>query len=115
MLGQGDAVLLRIFIGDDDTYEEAPLSEAIVQQARQSGVAGATVLRGTLGYGASSALHRLDGFFSRDLPIVVEVIDTEDKIVSFIPLVARMMRCGLVTTQRLSIVHSFQKLPPPEP
>jgi PII-like signaling protein len=68
MLDQGEATLLRVFIGNDDTYEDVPLSEAIVREAKRVGVAGATVLRGLLGYGASSPIHRYDGFFSRDLP-----------------------------------------------
>jgi uncharacterized protein len=109
MLDQGEATLLRVFIGNDDTYEDVPLSEAIVREAKRVGVAGATVLRGLLGYGASSAIHRYDGFFSRDLPIVVEIIDTEDKITSFLPLLERMMRSGLVTTQQLRIVRALQK------
>jgi uncharacterized protein len=113
MLDQGEATLLRVFIGNDDTYEDAPLSEAIVREAKRVGVAGATVLRGLLGYGASSAIHRYHGFFSRDLPIVVEIIDTEEKITSFLPLLERMMRSGLVTTQQLRIVRALQKMSPP--
>ena len=113
MLGHGDAVLLRILIGDDDTYGDAPLSEAIVRETRQTGLAGATVLRGVLSYGASSMFHRYDGLFSRDLPIVVEIIDTEEKIASFLPLLERMMRGGLVTTQPIRIVRSLQKVSPP--
>jgi len=113
MLEPGEATLLRAFIGDDDTYEDAPLSEAIVREARGSGLAGATVLRGLLGYGASTAIHRFDGLFSRDLPIVVEIIDTEEKINSFLPVLERMMPGGLVTTQRLRVVRSLQKTPPP--
>ena len=92
----------------------APLSEAIVRKARRVGLSGATVLRGLLGYGVSSAIHRFDGLFSRDLPIVVEIIDTQEKIASFLPLLERMMRGGLVTTQQLHIVRSFQKVHGPE-
>jgi len=113
MLEQSDAVLLRVFIGNDDTYEDVPLSEAIVREAKRMGLAGATVLRGLLGYGASSATHRYDGFFSRDLPIVVEIIDAEEKIMPFLPLLERMMRNGLVTTQQLRIVRALQKVSPP--
>jgi uncharacterized protein len=109
MLDQGEAILLRVFIGNDDTYEDAPLSEAILQQAKQAGLAGATVLRGQLGYAASSAIHRSDGLFSRDLPVVVEMIDAEEKITSFLPVLERMMRGGLVTTQPLRIARALQK------
>lgn len=112
MLDSGEATLLRAFIGNDDTYEDAPLSEAIVREARRSGLAGATVLRGLLGYGKSSAIHRFDGMFSRDLPIAVEIIDSQEKINSFLPVLERMMRGGLVTTQQLHVVHSFQKESP---
>jgi uncharacterized protein len=113
MLDHGEATLLRAYIGDDDTYEDAPLSEAIVREARRAGLAGATVFRGRLGYGASSAIHRFDGMFSQDLPIVVEMIDTEEKITSFLPLLDRMMRGGLVTTHPLQIVRALQKASPP--
>ena len=113
MLAHGDAVLLRVLIGDDDTFDDAPLSEAIVRAARKSGIAGATVLRGVLGYGASSAIHSFDGVFSRDLPIADEIVDTEEKIDSFLPLLERMVHGGLVTTQQIRIVRSLQKTPPP--
>ena len=113
MLDQGEAILLRVFIGNDDTYGDLPLSEAIVREAKRVGLAGATALRGLLGYGASSAIHRYDGFFSRDLPIVVEIIDTKEKITSFLPVLERMMHGGLVTTQQLRIERAVQKMPPP--
>jgi uncharacterized protein len=113
MLDQSDAVLLRVFIGNDDTYEDVPLSEAIVREAKRMGLAGATVLRGLLGYGASSAIHSYDGLFSRDLPIIVEIIDAEDKIMAFLPLLERMMHNGLVTMQQLHIVRALQKVSPP--
>jgi uncharacterized protein len=113
MLDKGEATLLRVFIGNDDSYEDVPLSEAIVREAKRMGLAGATVLRGLLGYGASSAIHRYDGFFSRDLPIVVEIIDVEEQIMSFLPVLERMMHGGLITTQQLRIVRALQKPSPP--
>jgi hypothetical protein len=70
---------------------------------------------GLLGYGASSAIHRYDGFFSRDLPIVVEIIDVEEKIMSFLPVLERMMHGGLITTQQLRIVRALQKTAPTGP
>jgi uncharacterized protein len=84
-----------------------------VREARGSGLAGGMVLRGLLGYGTSTAIDRFDGLFSRHLPIVVGIIDTEEKIDSFLPVLERMMRGGLVTTQQLRVVRSLQKTPPP--
>jgi uncharacterized protein len=115
MLDQGEATLLRVFIGNDDSYEDVPLSEAIVREAKRMGLAGATVLRGLLGYGASSAIRRFDGFFSRDLPIVVEIIDVKEQIMSFLPVLERMMHGGLITTQQLRIVRALRKTSPPGP
>jgi uncharacterized protein len=112
MLDKGEGTLLRVFIGNDDSYEDVPLSEAIVREAKRMGLAGATVLRGLLGYGASSAIHRYDGFFSSDLPIVVEIIDVEEQIMSFLPVLERMMHGGLITTQQLRILRALQKPPP---
>jgi PII-like signaling protein len=118
MLVPGDAVLLRAFIGDDDTYYDAdggkPLSEAIVREARRRGLAGAIVLRGLLGYGSSSIIHSHSGLFSEDLPVVIEIIDSQDKIVPFLAVLERMMRGGLITTQSVNVVRSLQKTPPPE-
>ena len=113
----GEATLVRAFIGDDDTYYGAdgakPLSEAIVQEARRRGLAGATALRGLLGYGGSSTIHSHSGLFSEDLPVVVEIIDSQDKIAPFLPVLERMMRGGLVTTQTVNVVRSLPKTPPP--
>jgi PII-like signaling protein len=116
MLEPGDAVLLRAFIGDDDTFYydadgEKPLSEAIVREARRRGLAGATVLRGLLGYGVSSIIHSHTGLFSEDLPVVVEIVDDQDKIAPFLPVLERMMRGGLITTQTVNVVRSLQKAP----
>jgi hypothetical protein len=118
MLQPGDAVLLRAFIGDDDSYYDAeggkPLSEAIVREARLRGLAGATALRGLLGYGNSSIIHSRGRLFSEDLPVVIEIVDSQDKIADFMPVLERMMQGGLITTQAVKVVRSLQKTVRPE-
>jgi len=101
-----EAMLLRIFIGEDDRYERGPLYEAIVLKAREHHLAGATVLRGPMGFGHSSRLHttkilRLSG----DLPIVIEIVDSEEKISSFLPVLDAMMSKGLVTTEKVQVLQ----------
>ena len=118
MLMPGDAILLRAFIGDDDTYYDAeggkPLSEAIVREARRMGLAGATTLRGVSGYGSSSIIHSHSGLFSEDLPVIVEIVDSREKIAPFLVVLERMMRGGLITTQTVNVVRSLQKTSPSE-
>jgi len=82
-----DAMLLRIFIGEDDKYQHKPLYEAIVLKARELHLAGATVLRGPMGYGHSSRLHTAKIVrLSEDLPFVIEIVDSEEKINAFLPV-----------------------------
>ena len=101
-----DAVLLRIFFGEDDKYEEKPLYEAIVLRARETHLAGATVLRGPMGYGHSSRLHTAKILrLSFDLPIVVEIVDTEEKIMAFLPVLDGMMESGLVTLEKVQVLQ----------
>lgn len=96
--------LLRIFIGESDKYEKQPLYEWIVKKARKSGLAGATVFRGLLGYGASSRLHTAKLLrLSSDLPIVIEIVDTDDKIEKFIPLIDEAIKNGLATLEKVRI------------
>ncbi len=118
MLEPGDAILLRAYLGDDDTYYDAdggkPLSEAIVREARRRGLAGATALRGLLGYGSSSIIHSRGRLFSEDLPVVIEIVDSQDKIAGFLPVLERMMQGGLITTQAVNVVLSLQKTARPE-
>ena len=96
--------LLRIFIGESDKHDGAPLYEWIVRQARQRGLAGATVLRGVEGYGAHSRLHTAKILrLSEDLPIVIEIIDTRDKIEAFLPIVDAAIPEGLATLERVEI------------
>ncbi len=101
-----DAVLLRIFIGEDDRHEHLALFEAIVLKAREQHLAGATVLRGPMGFGHSSRLHTAQVLrLSEDLPIVVEIVDSEDKINAFLPLLDGMMGSGLVTLEKVKVLQ----------
>ncbi len=99
-----DGKLLRIFIGENDRYEGQPLFEWIVRQARERGLAGATVLRGLEGYGAHSRLHTAKILrLSSDLPIVVEIVDTEEKIEAFLPVIDAAIGEGLATLERVEV------------
>jgi len=101
-----DATLLRLFVGEKDRLEHRPLYEAIVLRAREHGLAGATVLRGLLGFGASSMLHTAKILrLSDDLPIVIEIIDAEHQIESFLPVLEEMMPSGLVTIEKVRVLH----------
>ena len=101
-----DAVLLRIFFGEEDRFEHQPLYEAIVQKAREIHLAGATVLRGPMGFGHSSRLHTAKILrLSFDLPIVVEIVDTETKINEFLPLLDSMMASGLITMEKVQVLQ----------
>jgi uncharacterized protein len=101
-----DAILLRIFFGEEDRFEGHPLYEAIVLKAREMHVAGATVLRGPMGFGHSSRLHIAKALrLSFDLPIVVEIVDTEAKIKEFLPTLDRMMASGLVTLEKVQVLQ----------
>lgn len=101
-----DAVLLRIFIGESDRWEHQPLYEAIVLKAREMHLAGATVLRGPMGFGKSSRLHTAKILrLSMDLPVVIEIVDTEAKVQAFLPELDRMMQGGLVTLERVKVIH----------
>jgi uncharacterized protein len=101
-----DATLLRIFIGEDDRYEHQPLYEAIVLKAREMHLAGATVLRGPMGFGHSSRLHTAKILrLSEDLPFVIEVVDSEPKINDFLPVLDEMMTSGLVTLERVQVLQ----------
>jgi len=101
-----DALLLRIFFGEDDKFENRPLYEAIVMTARENHLAGATVLRGPMGFGQSSRLHtakilRLSG----DLPMIIEIVDAEEKIKAFLPTLDAMMPSGLVTLEKVQVLQ----------
>src|SRR5690348_18109426 len=101
-----DSVLLRIFIGENDRWHGAPLYEAIVLKARELHLAGATVLRGPMGFGHSSRLHTSKILrLSEDLPLVIEIVDTEEKIDAFLPVLGPMMGSGLVTLERVQVLQ----------
>ncbi len=100
-----EAELLRIFIGESDKHHGRPLYEVLVEKARHLGLAGATVLRGTLGFGASSRIHTAKILrLSEDLPMVVEIVDAPEKIESFLPELDEMIGEGLVTLERVRII-----------
>jgi uncharacterized protein len=105
-----DAMLLRIFIGESDKYQNGMLYEAIVLKARKMHLAGATVLRGPMGYGHSSRLHttkilRLSG----DLPLVIEIVDSEQAINGFLPVLDGMIESGLVTLEKVQVLRYGDK------
>jgi uncharacterized protein len=101
-----DAVLLRIFIGESDRYQHRPLYEAIVLKARELELAGATVLRGPMGFGKSSHLHTAKILrLSMDLPIVIEIVDREERINAFLPVLDEMIGGGLVTLERAKVIR----------
>jgi len=108
-----EAVLLRIFIGESDKADGRPLYEAIVKEAREFGLAGATVLRGFYGFGAASRIHTSKVLrLSEDLPIIVEIVDAQDKIEQFLPILDKMIAEGLVTLEKVRIMayrHGSEK------
>src|ERR1700721_335294 len=102
-----EAVLLRIFFGENDKFQRRPLHEAIVLKAREMHLGGATVLRGHIGFGHSSRVHSTKFLrLSQDLPVVVEIIDSKEKIDSFLPVLDGMMSSGLITLERHKVPHS---------
>jgi len=100
----GKNARLRIYVGEDKRHGSKPLYEAIVIKARQLQMAGATVVRGTMGYGRSTRLHTAHVVFSEDLPAIVEIIDGHDKIRDFVPLLAGFNEIGLVTCDEVSVL-----------
>jgi PII-like signaling protein len=103
---QEDAVLLRILIGESDRWEHKPLYEALVLKIRELGLAGATVFRSPMGFGASSLVHTSKILqLSMDLPIVVEVVDAAEKINGFLPVLDDMLGGGLVTMENVKVIH----------
>ena len=100
-----DGYLLRVFIGESDRYQGQPLYEAIVLKARELHLAGATVLRGPMGFGKASRLHTAKILrLSEDLPIVVEIVDSKEKLDILLPHIDEMMQDGLVTLERVQII-----------
>jgi PII-like signaling protein len=104
------AVLLRIFIGENDRFGSSPLHEAIVLRARELHLAGATVLRGPMGFGKSSRLHTSKILrLSEDLPLVIEIVDSEESINRFLPTLDQMMTSGLITLEKVQVLQYGEK------
>lgn len=111
-----DAVLLRIFIGEDDRMGHVPLYEAIVLKAREMHLSGATMFRGHVGFGHSSRIHTTKILrLSQDLPILIEIVDTQDKIDAFLPVLDGMMLSGLVTMEKVQVLQYGKPGTPAEP
>jgi PII-like signaling protein len=101
-----DGQLLRIFIGESDRWRGKPLYEAIILKAREEGIAGATMLRGMMGFGANSRIHTAKILrLSEDLPIVVEIVDNAEKIERLLPLIDEMVQEGLVTLEKVRVIQ----------
>ena len=102
--------LLRIFIGESDRWHGKPLYEAIILKAREMGLAGATMLRGLMGFGAASRIHTAKILrLSQDMPIVIEIVDSADKIDSLLPIVDEMVQEGMVTVERVRVIQYRHK------
>jgi PII-like signaling protein len=114
-----DGVLLRIFAGESDEVDGKPLHQAVVQKARELGLAGATVLRGSMGFGANSVLHTSKVLeLSTDLPIVIELVDSEENIRILLPHLDAMVHEGMITMESVRILlyrHNPGDAPPPDP
>jgi hypothetical protein len=106
---EGEQVLMRIFIGEGDRWEKKPLYEAVVEMLRREGMAGATVLKGAMGFGARSITHsdRLLRF-SSDLPVIVEVVDSQGKIDAVLPFLDAMLDGGMVTLEKARVIRYFK-------
>lgn len=103
---EGDQALMRVFVGESDQWEHRPLYMSLLELFRAQGLAGATVLRGIAGFGANSVIHTATLFrLSSDLPIIVEVVDSEERLRAVLPEVDRRMKGGLITIERVQVVH----------
>ena len=102
---EGDGCRLSIYIGEQDKWHHTPLYEAIVLKARELGLAGATVLRGPMGFGAHSHLHTAKILrLSEDLPVLIEIVDTDEKIRAFLPEFDAMVKDGLITLEKVHVI-----------
>ncbi len=102
---EGEGQLLRIFIGENDHWEGRPLHEAIILKAREAGLAGATAIRGLMGFGANSRIHTTKILrLSDDLPIIIEIVDKPDKIQEILPVLDKMIGEGMITLEKVNIV-----------
>ncbi len=102
---EGEAQLVRIFVGEDDRHGGKPLFQAIVELARKEGLAGATVLKGVAGFGAHSRIHSASILrLSEDLPIVIEIVDQAEKIAKVLPVLDAMLGDGLITLEKVRVI-----------
>lgn len=101
----GEAMRLRIHIGSNDTYRGRPLVDVIVDRAREAALAGVTALRGIAGFGQSSHVHRIELMLSHDLPIIIEIVDAQDRIETFLPGLQEMVRTGLITLEPVRVIR----------
>lgn len=102
---EGEGKLLRLFIGESDTWHGKPLYQAIVERVREEGLAGATVIRGIEGFGADSRLHTSRILrMSEDLPVLIEIVDTPERIDRVVPMLDEMVSEGMLTLERVQIV-----------
>ena len=107
-----DAVLLRIFIGEDARFEHRPLYEAIVTKAREMHPAGATVLRGPMGFGHTSQIHTTKILnLAENLPVVIEIVDSQTKVDAFLPVLNGMMSSGLITLEKFKCCNTANRVP----
>ena len=101
----GEAKLVRIFIGESDRWHGVPLYEAIVRKVREMGLAGATVIRGVEGFGANSRIHTAKILrLSEDLPVLIEIVDKEERIANILPVLDEMIGEGMITMERVEII-----------
>ena len=101
-----EGYLLRIFIGESDRHGHQPLYESIVLQAREAGLAGATVLRGVMGFGKHSILHTAKILrLSEDMPMIIEIVDSLERIEKFLPVLDDLIKDGLVTIEKVRVIH----------
>jgi uncharacterized protein len=101
-----EGYLLRVFVGESDKAGHRPLYEEIVLKAREAGLAGATVLRGVMGFGKNSILHTAKILrLSEDLPMVIEIVDSLEKVEAFVPTLDEMIKDGLVTIEKIRVIH----------
>jgi PII-like signaling protein len=108
---EGEGFLLRIYLGEQDKWHHLPLYEAIVLKAREMGLAGATVFRGPMGFGAHSHLHTAKIMrLSEDLPVLIEIVDKEQKINAFLPELDKMESDGLITLEKVHVIKYNAKV-----
>lgn len=102
---EGEGILLRVFIGESDRFDDLPLYEAIMLKAKESGLAGVTILRGVAGFGANSRIHTSKVLrLSEDLPMIIEIVDKPEKVEAFIPTLDGMVKEGLITREKVEII-----------